>query len=217
MIRLSDPHRHLEDLVARYPVLKDSAQAVESAYFAVVDCYHRGGTVLACGNGGSSADADHIVGELMKGFLKKRPLPEDLQAALRTADAELGDVLARKLQAALPAIDLSAQSALATAFANDVDGSLSYAQQVLGYGRPGDVLIGISTSGNASNVLAAFVAAKARGVRTIGLTGASGGRMKDRSDLWIPVPASSTPEVQELHLPVYHCLCAMVEEHFYPK
>jgi D-sedoheptulose 7-phosphate isomerase len=211
------PHGHLAALVARYPILKDSVEAVRSAYLAVVECYEKGGKVLACGNGGSSADADHIVGELMKGFLSKRPLPDDLQAALRAADPELGDVLARRLQAALPAIDLSAQSALSTAFANDVDASLTYAQQVLGYGRAGDVLIGISASGNAANVIAALLAAKARGVRTIGLTGASGGRMKDRCDLWVPVPAATTPEVQELHLPVYHCLCAMVEEHFFKE
>jgi len=214
---MNDPHEHLARLVERYPVLKDGIHAVESAYGMIVECYRNGGTVLTCGNGGSSADSDHIVGELMKGFLKKRPLPEAMQTALRAADPELGGVLASRLQTALPAIDLSAQSALATAFANDVDASLIYAQQVLGYGRPADVLLGISTSGNASNVLAAFLAARAKGVRTIGLTGASGGRMKDRCDLWIPVPAASTPDVQELHLPVYHCLCAMVEEHFFPK
>lgn len=214
---MNDPRLHLTRLVERYPVLADGVGAVESAYRAIVDCYRDGGTVFACGNGGSCADAGHIVGELMKGFLKKRPLPDALQAALRASDPELGDLLARRLQAALPAVDLSAHSALATAFANDVDASLTYAQVMLGYGRPGDVLIGISTSGNAGNVLAAFLAARVKGVRTIGLTGASGGRMRDRCDLWIPVPASSTPEIQELHLPVYHCLCAMVEEHFFPK
>jgi D-sedoheptulose 7-phosphate isomerase len=208
-------HHHLKNLMDRYPVLQECVQAVESAYAMIVDCYRKGGAVLICGNGGSAADADHIVGELMKGFHKRRPLPEDVQIALCEADPELGILLAEKLQGALPAINLSAQSALATAFANDVDASLAYAQLTMGYGRKGDVLLGISTSGNARNVIAALVAARAKGMRTIGLTGASGGKMRDRCDLLIAVPAARTDEVQELHLPVYHCLCAMVEGHFF--
>jgi D-sedoheptulose 7-phosphate isomerase len=181
-----------------------------------VDCYASGGKVLVCGNGGSAADADHIVGELMKGFLRKRPLPADQRASLAAADPEFGDDIAAKLQGALPAINLSAASAFTTAFGNDVSAYLAYAQAVLGYGRRGDALVGLSTSGNASNVLAAFTVARNLGLKTIGLTGSGGGKMSGRCDILIKVPAQSTPKVQELHLPVYHCLCAMVEAHFFP-
>ncbi len=169
-----------------------------------------------CGNGGSSADADHIVGELMKGFLKKRPLPEPLRQSLVARDAELGQSLASLLQGALPAVNISGHSALSTAFANDVSAELVFAQQVMGLGRPGDLLLGISTSGNARNVLAAFAAARASGLAAIGLTGEAGGKMQERCDVLIRVPAARTHEVQELHLPVYHCLCAMIEERFFP-
>ncbi len=210
-----NPNVHLEELLRRYPVLRECLSSIESAYSMIADCYEKGGTVLLCGNGGSCADAGHIVGELMKGFLKRRGLPAEVRAALKEADAELGPVLAEKLQGSLPAIDLSSQSAPATAFANDVDASLAYAQLTVGYGRKGDVLIGISTSGDARNVIAALVTARARGMRTIGLTGASGGKMRGRCDALIAVPAARTHEAQELHLPVYHCLCAMIEERFF--
>jgi D-sedoheptulose 7-phosphate isomerase len=198
-------------------MLGNCLTAIESAYSMIVDCYRKNGKLLICGNGGSAADADHIVGELMKGFHKRRQLPEEMQNSLRRTDPDLGSLLAEKLQGSLPAINLSAQSALATAFANDVDASLIYAQMTVGYGRKEDVLLGISTSGNARNVVAAFVAARAVGIRTIGLTGATGGNMKAWSDLLIAVPSTHTPEIQELHLPVYHCLCTMVEEHFFAK
>jgi D-sedoheptulose 7-phosphate isomerase len=207
-----EPRDHLDELIVRYPALKDCAAAIEDAYRMIVECCRAGGKLLVCGNGGSAADADHIVGELMKGFLKRRALPEEVQSALRQADPELGPVLAARLQGAVPAIALSAQSAVATAFANDVDPTLVFAQLAAGYGNRGDVLLGISTSGNAQNVIAAFVAARAKCLRTIGLSGASGGKMKGRCDLLIAVPATKTLEVQELHLPVYHCLCAMIEE-----
>ncbi len=206
---------HPAELLKRHPALKECIANIESACSLIVDCYEKGGKVLVCGNGGSAADSSHIVAELMKGFLKKRGLPEEIRASLREADPGIGAVLAEKLQGALPAVDLSCQSALSTAFANDVDASLSFAQMALGYGRKGDVLIGISTSGNAKNVIAALVAARAARMRTIGLTGGSGGGMKGRCDVLIAVPAVRTPEVQELHLPVFHCLCAMVEEHFF--
>jgi D-sedoheptulose 7-phosphate isomerase len=151
----------------------------------------------------------------MKGFLMARPLPEEAQSRLRSTDPALGPELARKLQRALPAINLAAASALGTAFGNDVSAELTFAQAALGYGRRGDVLLGISTSGNAVNVRAALCVARANGLRTIGLTGRSGGKMAGLCDVLIRVPAEHTFEVQELHLPVYHCLCAMAEAHFF--
>jgi len=207
---------HLDELIQRYPTLSSCQGAVRAAYDALARCYAAGGKVLICGNGGSAADADHIVGELMKGFLSLRPLPEDVRRRLEAADAEMGPTLARKLQAGLPAINLSAASALGTAFANDVSAELSYAQAALAYGKPGDVLWGISTSGNAANVRAALCAAHAAGMITLGLTGKGGGKMARLCDVLIDVPATRTFEVQELHLPIYHCLCAMIEGRFFP-
>ena len=206
----------IEELVSRYPALTAVRGEIDAAFHAIVDCYGAGGKVLVCGNGGSAADADHIVGELMKGYLSPRRLPAGVRERLRAADPELGPVLGEKLQGALAAINISAISAFATAFGNDVSAELTFAQAVNGYGRAGDVLIGISTSGNAANVRAALVMARALGMRTIGLTGRGGGRMAGRCDILIAVPAARTFEVQELHLPVYHCLCAMVEAHFFP-
>ena len=206
----------IDELIQRYPKLAACRADIERARRALVDCFAAGGKVLVCGNGGSAADADHIVGELMKGFLCARPLPPELRARLAAADPELGGEIAAKLQGALPAINLSAGSAFATAFGNDVSAWLSYAQAVLGYGRRGDILVGLSTSGNAANVLAAFCVARCLGLTTIGMTGSGGGRMAGRCDILIRVPAELTPEVQELHLPVYHCLCAMIEAHFFP-
>jgi D-sedoheptulose 7-phosphate isomerase len=152
----------------------------------------------------------------MKGFLSLRPLPQEFRDRLRAANPELGPTLAEKLQASLPVINLAAGMALATAFGNDVSPELAYAQAANGYGKPGDVLLGLSTSGNALNVRAALSVARAVGMKTIGLTGKGGGRMAALCDILIDVPATRTFEVQELHLPVYHCLCAMVEGHFFP-
>ena len=206
----------LDELVSRYHALSVVRGPIDAAFHAIVDCYDAGGKLLVCGNGGSAADADHIVGELMKGYLSPRHLPTDMRERLSAADHELGPVLGDKLQGTLAAINISAISAFATAFGNDVRAELTYAQATSGYGRQGDVLIGISTSGNAVNVRAALVVARALGMRTIGLTGADGGRMAGLCDVLIAVPATRTFEVQELHLPVYHCLCAMVEAHFFP-
>jgi D-sedoheptulose 7-phosphate isomerase len=206
----------LDELISRYHTLSVVRGPIDAAFHAIVDCYDAGGKLLVCGNGGSAADADHIVGELMKGYLSPRQLPSDMRERLSAADPELGPVLGDKLQGTLAAINISAISAFATAFGNDVRAELTYAQATSGYGRQGDVLIGISTSGNAVNVRAALVVARALGMRTIGLTGADGGRMAGLCDVLIAVPATRTFEVQELHLPVYHCLCAMVEAHFFP-
>ncbi len=207
--------RHLAELLERYPALGVCRADIEAAHQALTASWSAGGKLLVCGNGGSAADADHIVGELMKGFLSLRPLDEKVRARLRAVDAQLGAELAGKLQKALPVINLAAPTALSTAFANDVSGEMGFAQAALGYGRAGDVLMGISTSGNAANVRAALVVARANGLATIGLTGRSGGKMAGLCDVLIRVPADRTFEVQELHLPVYHCLCAMAEAHFF--
>ncbi len=172
-------------------------------------CYGKDGCVYLCGNGGSASDAEHIVGELMKSFLVQRPLSDDMERCL-------GDpALSGKLQESLRAFSLTGSGSLASAFANDVDPGLVYAQQIYGYGRPGDVLWGISTSGRSENVLRALQVARAKGLDTLGLTGRDGGGMASLCKVCIRVPETETYKVQELHLPVYHALCAMLEAHFF--
>ncbi len=205
----------LLQLLTAYPDLEGCRQEILSAFHVLRECFQKGGKLLVCGNGGSAADAEHIVGELMKGFRMKRPLPPSLQEKLYQNQPDEGKVLAQGLQGALPAISLVSQHALISAFANDVDPQLVFAQQVLGYGRPGDVLLGISTSGNARNVLYALQTARALGLHTIGMTGPSGGKLVNLCDVVIRVPGNSTSEIQERHLPVYHTLCAMLEEEFF--
>ncbi len=207
----------LDELVGRHPVLAACRADIEAAFALLARTFAAGGKLLVCGNGGSAADADHIVGELMKGFRKARRPSGETAARLAASDPEIGPRLASRLQLGLPAVNLAAGSALPTAFANDEDPGLVFAQQVLGLGRPGDALLGISTSGNAANVIAALVAARAVGMATVGLTGGSGGRMRGRCDALVAVPGSRTFEVQELHLPVYHCLCAMLEDRFFKE
>ncbi|OHD69984.1 MAG: phosphoheptose isomerase [Spirochaetes bacterium RBG_13_68_11] len=207
----------LDELVARYPVLASCRADIEAAFALLARTFAAGGRLLVCGNGGSAADADHIVGELMKGFRRPRRLSGETAARFAASDPELGPRLASRLQLGLPAVNLAAGSALPTAFANDEDPGLVFAQQVLVLGRPGDALLGISTSGNAANVIAALVAARAVGMAIVGLTGRSGGRMQGRCDVLVAVPGSRAFEVQELHLPVYHCLCAMLEDRFFPE
>lgn len=206
---------HLDELCRRYPSLVACAPAIARAYEVLAESFASGGMLLVAGNGGSAADADHIVGELMKGFKLSRQLPDDATRRLRAADAERGPLLAARLQGALPSLAIHGQPGLSTAFANDVDATLSYAQQVQGYGRDGDVLLAISTSGNAENVLFAVTAAKAKGMRTIALTGAGGGKLAQVADVVIRVPDDETYRIQELHLPVYHALCLMLEERFF--
>ena len=205
----------LNELVMRYPVLGIVRDDVNKAYSLLEACYENGGKLLIAGNGGSAADADHIVGELMKGFVKRRPLPKELKRALIDADPIRGSELSEKLQQGLPAIALTNHAALSSAFANDVDGMLSYAQQVNGYGKAGDVFLGISTSGNSENVMYAAVTAKAKGMKVIGLTGRDGGKLAKLADVAIVVPEQETYKIQELHLPIYHALCLMLEDHFY--
>ncbi len=202
----------IHQLLLRYPGLSACKEDVEAACRAIVNCYERGGKVLACGNGGSAADAGHIVGELMKSFEKKRVLNAGTREALVSMDPERGSYLAEKLQEGLPAISLNAHGALISAVANDMDASLVFAQQVAGYGKNGDVLIAITTSGNSQNVMDAAITAKALGITVIGLTGKTGGKLKRYCDITIRVPATRTAEVQEYHLPVYHAICRVTEE-----
>jgi phosphoheptose isomerase len=207
----------LEELITRYPQLLPVKEEIRKAAQCIITCYEQGGKLLVCGNGGSCSDSDHIVGELMKGFENKRRIREDLKKQLIESAGERGAYLAEKLQHALPAISLTAHSALITAVANDTDADLIFAQQVVGYGNAGDVLIGISSSGNSQNVVDALITAKAKQMIVIGLTGETGGKMKPLCDILINVPGRRTAFVQELHLPVYHVLCLMVEHHFFGK
>ena len=218
MNRLSENvQKHLELFCERYPTLVPIKEDILNTYTILEECYKNGGKLLIAGNGGSAADAEHIVGELMKKFKISRPVPETLAEKLEIIDPVIGKQLANDLEQGLMAIPLVAHEALTTAYLNDV-GSLSvYAQQLYGYGRPGDVFLGISTSGNSQNILYATVLAKAIGMKTIGLTGRAGGKMSKLADITIRVPADETYMIQELHLPVYHCLCLMLEEYFFGR
>ena len=209
------PMDHLALLINRYPVLEPVKEAIFQAYCLLEKCYEGGGKLLIGGNGGSSADSEHIVGELMKGFCKKRQVPEDFAGKLMEADKERGKYLAEKLQQGLPAIALTGHTALSTAYLNDVDGLLTIAQQLYGYGKKGDVFLGISTSGNSENILYAAAAARAMEIPEIALTGKDGGLLDEDADVAIIVPEQETYRIQELHLPVYHALCLMLEERFF--
>ena len=205
----------VKDLIYRYPVLSENEESIIRTFETMKISYESGGKLLVAGNGGSAADADHIVGELMKGFVLLRKVDGDFASKLRAVDVQKGMELSDRLQRALPAIALGNHSSLNTAFLNDVDGSMCFAQQVNGYGNHGDVLLAISTSGNSQNILYAAVTAKAKGMKVIGLTGKGGGILKSFADEMISVNESETYKVQELHLPVYHCLCLMLENYFF--
>ena len=211
----------VDTLITRYPALAACAADVRAAVEALVDSYRAGGKLIVCGNGGSASDAEHIVGELMKGFLLPRHLGEDLLEKLHETcdviDPRMVDYFMQNLQGALPAISLPSQLAISTAFSNDQAPDLTFAQQVLGLGKPEDILLGITTSGNSKNVLYAFRMAKALGLKTIALTGASGGKCVTGgyADITIKAPADETYMIQEYHLPIYHTLCIAVEEEFF--
>ena len=202
-------------LIERYPKLAVCKEDIHKAYELLEAAYSNGRKLLVCGNGGSASDSEHIVGELMKEFKLKRKVYSDQATALKAIDPELGQVLADNLQGALPAICLTGHSSLTTAFMNDANADLVFAQQVNGYGKPGDVFLGISTSGNSKNVLYAAVNAKAKGLKVIGLTGAKESKLMKYADVCIRVPETETYKIQEYHLPVYHCLCLMLEEKFF--
>jgi D-sedoheptulose 7-phosphate isomerase len=205
----------LDELLNRYTQLNYLKKSISEASELIIKTFNNGGKVLVCGNGGSCSDADHIVGELMKSFEGKRPLNISLQQKLEEISPDRGKMLAGKLQQGLPAISLTVHQSLITAIANDIHGDVIYAQQVVGWGNPGDILIGLSTSGNSKNVIDAMIVAKAKGLITIGLTGETGGKMKDWCDILINVPETRTAYVQELHLPVYHAICMMIEKEIF--
>jgi D-sedoheptulose 7-phosphate isomerase len=206
---------YLQELITRYPVLEGTGASIRAAFELLRDAYTAGGKLLIAGNGGSAADSEHIVGELMKNFVKKRKLPEDYISRLEKISPEAAQYLIPRIQPALPAIALTGHSSLSTASINDIDGHITFAQQVYGYGKSGDVFLGISTSGNAKNVLYAAVAAKAKNMGVIALTGGSGGQLSRLADVSIIVPETKTYKIQELHLPIYHALCLLVEEYFF--
>ena len=204
------------ELFERYPCLCACEKDIDAARELICETYRRGGTVYVCGNGGSCSDSDHIVGELMKGFLLRRKL----QAADTAKFAEMfedGAEFAANLQGALPAVSLTAQTAILSAFANDVEPDMVYAQLVYGYARENDLVIGLSTSGNSKNVVNAIKAAKFRGAKTLSMTGMKESKLSAMSDVTVRVPETETFKIQELHLPVYHYLCAAVEEEFFAK
>ena len=206
---------YLDQLIAKHPELSGLRDRISEAAEIIIKSYTAGGKLLICGNGGSSSDSDHLVGELMKSFEIERPLDISFKQRLAEISASRGKYLAGKLEHGLPAISLSAHTALTSAICNDTDASLVFAQQVIGYGTEKDVLIGISTSGNSQNVIDACITARAMNMTVIGITGKTGGRVKEYCDILINVPGDSTASSQELQLPVYHTICRMVEEHFY--
>ncbi|WP_167958646.1 D-sedoheptulose-7-phosphate isomerase [Anaerosporobacter faecicola] len=203
----------LEDYIRRNSYLKEIKEEIVDAFHMLLESFQNGHKLLVCGNGGSNSDADHIVGELLKGFQKKRKVSSEDY----TCFGEEGIALANQLQDSLPAINLGAQTSILTAIINDLGGELIFAQQVVGLGQEGDVLIGISTSGNSKNVLFANMVAKTKGMKSIALTGKAGGKMAEVFDCAIKVPSSVTCEIQDMHTPVYHILCAMIEAEFWDE
>lgn len=202
-------------MIGRYPVLDCCRQEISEAYLILKDAYEGGHKLLVAGNGGSAADSEHIAGEMMKRFRLARPVPAEFANRLVKEDPKRGAKLASNLERGLLAIPLVTHEALTTAYINDVDGVGVFAQQLYGYGETGDVFLGISTSGNSENVIHAAVCAQALDMKVIALTGEGGGELASHADVTIAVPERETYLVQELHLPIYHCLCFMLEEHFF--
>lgn len=207
--------KHIDTLIERYPQLSVCVEDIKRAYLIMEKAYEDDHKLLIAGNGGSAADSEHIAGELMKRFRTPRPVPIKFANKLKEIDPERGEVLSKNLERGLMAIPLVAHEALTTAYINDVDGLGVFAQQLYGFGRAGDVFLGISTSGNSKNVMSATVVARALGIKVIGLTGKTGGELAEVADVAIRVPKTETYMIQELHLPVYHCLCLMLEDKFF--
>lgn len=210
-------YKHIDNLVERYPALETIREDIIKGYEIMEECYLNDGKLLIAGNGGSAADSEHIAGELMKRFRLDRTVSPEFEKKLCEIDSVRGAVLSKNLECALMAIPLVAHEALSTAYINDVDGLGVFAQQLFGYGRSGDVFLGISTSGNSKNIMNATVVARALGIKVIGLTGAKGGELAEVSDAVIKVPEVETYMIQELHLPIYHCWCLMLEDKFFGK
>lgn len=209
--------KHIDLLEERYPVLKCVEQDIITGYLIMRESYENGGKLLIAGNGGSAADSEHIVGELMKGFKMSRKINDEYVEKLINVDPELGKVLAEDLQGALPAIALDGHLALTTAYMNDCEPLLCFAQEVNGFGKEGDVFLGISTSGNSKNILYAATVARAKGMKVIGLTGQKDSKLSACSDVTVKAPSTETYMIQELHLPIYHCWCLMLEDYFFGK
>lgn len=206
---------YIENLIKRYPRLSVVRMQLLDGYRLLQTCYENGGKLLIAGNGGSAADAEHIAGELMKRFQKARPVSREFAKKLEQVDPVIGKELAKNLECSLMAIPLVAHEALTTAYINDVDGYGVFAQQLFGYGKRGDVFLGISTSGNSDNIMNATVVARAMGIKILALTGRNGGKLEKVADVAVVVPEKETYLIQELHLPIYHCWCMMLEEHFF--
>lgn len=207
--------KHIDLLIERYPILAECRDSIVEAYLILEEAFEGDHKLLIAGNGGSAADSEHIAGELMKRFKTPRPVTPEMAKKLKAIDPIRGANLAKNLERGLMAIPLVAHEALSTAYINDVDGLGVFAQQLFGFGRPGDVFLGISTSGNSENVMSATVVARALGIKVIGLTGALGGELASVADVVVRVPETETYMIQELHLPVYHCWCLMLENKFF--
>lgn len=207
--------KHMDILMLRYPQLQRIRQDIVHAYLVFEECYKGGGKLLIAGNGGSAADAEHIMGELMKRFKLSRPVSAEYARRLRAVDEKRGNILAKTLESPLTAVSLVAHEALSTAYHNDVGGDGGFAQQLFGFGKKGDVFLGISTSGNSKNIMNATVVAKASGIKVVGLTGKDGGELSKVADVAVKVPETETYMIQELHLPIYHCWCLMLEDRFF--
>lgn len=213
--RISELYVRIEPLLTRYPILEQAKDDIIKGYLVLQELYQNGGKLLIAGNGGSAADAEHIAGELMKRFQKPRPVSKEFAEKLIQIDPQRGVSLSKNLECSLMAIPLVAHEALTTAYINDVDGLGVFAQQLFGYGKCGDVFLAISTSGNSQNVLNAVVVAKALGMKVIGLTGKDGGELAQLADVAVKAPETETYKIQELHLPIYHWWCMVLEEYFF--
>lgn len=209
--------KQIDVLIERYPQINKCKKEIEKAYLIFEESYAKGNKLLVAGNGGSAADSEHIVGELMKGFENPRNLSSEYKERLMSVNDELGKVLGENLQMALPTIALDGHVALTTAYMNDCEPLLCFAQQVNGYGKEGDVFLGISTSGNSKNILYAAVVAKAKGMKVVALTGAKDSKLSQIADVTIKAPETRTYRIQEYHLPIYHCLCLMLEKRFFKE
>jgi len=206
---------YIQQLIQRYPALESVKNDINAAFDIIANSFSNGGKLLIAGNGGSASDAEHIAGELMKTFEKKRTLPDSFIMDIKKVNIEIAEYLIPRMQPGLPTIALSGHASLNTACINDIDGNITFAQQVYGYGKETDVLLAISTSGNSKNILYAAAVAKAKKLKIIALSGGSGGALRNIADVSIIVPETETWKIQEFHLPVYHCLCQMLENHFF--